>query len=205
MLTWQILDLAVLVGYHDITDSHTIQHALRFEAPRTLRCGFPETPAGQLDDYGGLLLQRLVADDELVLQLTLSSNPFAPTTESDLGKSKSKYLWVTLYGPRRRFSDVGDFLTKANCYLDDPIECDRNVPYMNPQCLFSLYERPPMTFDLLQLQQSQNDSFSRAALESVSGFETSDGFELAADPTALRTELKEYVTRTEMSFHADSE
>jgi len=205
MLISQILDLAVNVGIHEIADSPSTQHGVRFEAPHTLYCGTGDAPAGRLADYGGALLQRLVADDELVLQLILFSAPIAPTTERDPGKDASKYLGVTIYGPRRRFSDVGDFVTKAGCYLDDPVSCNRNVPYMNPQCLFSLYERPPMTFDLPQLQDSHSDSFPRAPLEVLSGFRTSDEFELAANPIDLHTESREYETRREIREYANSE
>ncbi|PZD31108.1 hypothetical protein A1F97_09928 [Pyrenophora tritici-repentis] len=81
-------------------------------------------------------------------------------------------------------------MTQAGCYLDDPVGCDRNVPYMNPQCLFSLHERPPMTFELLPLQQPHIDNFAQASLDVLSGFETTDDLELSANPTALRTELK---------------
>jgi hypothetical protein len=186
-----ISDLKVHRSLHHVASSISTQHAIRFEPPRTLHYGIVDTPAGRLDDYGGELLQRLVADDELILQFVLSSAAIAPTTEKKLLKDSLQYLGVTIYGPRRRFSDVGDFMTQAGCYLDDPVGCDRNVPYMNPQCLFSLHEPPPMTFDLLQqLQHPEVDNFSRASLDVLSGFETTDDFELSANPTALRTELK---------------
>jgi hypothetical protein len=201
----QISDLKVHRSLNHVASSISTQHAIRFEPPRTLHYGIADTPAGRLDDYGGELLQRLVADDELILQFVLSSAAIAPTTGKKLLKDSLQYLGVTIYGPRRRFSDVGDFMTQAGCYLDDPVGCDRNVPYMNPQCLFSLHEQPPMTFDLLQqLQQPEVDNFSRASLDILSGFETTDDFELSANPTALRTELKVYVFRRESGEPAET-
>jgi hypothetical protein len=201
----QISDLKVHRSLHHVASSISTQHAIRFEPPRTLHYGIADMPVGRLDDYGGELLQRLVADNELILQFVLSSAAIAPTTEKKLLNDALQYLGVTVYGPRRRFSDVGDFMTQAGCYLDDPVGCDRNVPYMNPQCLFSLHERPPMTFDLLQqLQQPEVDNFSRASLDVLSGFETTDEFELSANPTALRTELKVYVIRRESGEPAET-
>jgi hypothetical protein len=191
----QISDLKVHNPLHHAASPTSTQHTIRFEPPRTIHRGNANAPVGRLDDYGGELLRRLVADDELILQLVLFSTPIVPPTERRTLKDTLQYLGVTIYGPRRRFCDVGDFMTRANCFLDDPVGCDRNVPYMNPQCLFSLHEQPPMTFDLMQLQQPHTDSFSRASLDILSGFETTDDLDSSASPTALRTELKECVIR----------
>ncbi|KAI4931159.1 hypothetical protein J4E85_003748 [Alternaria conjuncta] len=91
-------------------------------------------------------------------------------------------------------------MTQVNCFLDDPVGCDLNVPYMNPQCLFSLHKRLPMTFDLPQMQQPYIDSFSRASLDILSGFETADDFESSASPTVLLTELKDHVQQGKLAW-----
>ncbi|KAJ6200143.1 SNF2 family N-terminal domain-containing protein [Bipolaris maydis] len=186
-----ISDLTVNVSLHHLTSDVSPQHSIYFQPPRTLSCAVADAPVGLLDDFAGELLLRLVDDDDLILQFLLSSTPIASATErKSANKNSSKYLGVILYGPRCRLGDVGDFMTQAGCYLDDPVGCDRNVPYMNPQCLFSLHEQPPMTFDLLQPRQLYIDNYSRASLDVLSGFETTDDLELSATPTALRTELK---------------
>ena len=189
----QISDLKAHSLLHHATSLTPTPDAIRFEPPRTIFRDSANTPVARLDDFGGELLLRLAADDELVLQLSLFSAPIAPPAERRTLKSTFQYLGATIYGPKRRSGDVGDFLNQAGCYLDDPVGCDRNVPYMNPQCLFTLHETPPMTFDLLQSHELHIDSFSRTSLDVLSRFETTDEFELSASPTALRTELKEYV------------
>lgn len=189
----QISDLPVNVSLHRTASPVLTQHPIRFEPPHSLYFGTGDALVGRLGDYGGELLGKLVADDELILQYTLSSAPLARTTGKRSTQNTSQFLGVIMYGPRRRFSDVGDFMTRAGCYLEDPVGCDRNVPYMNPQCLFSLYESPPMTFGLLSLQQPHVGDFTRDSLDVLSGFETTDDFEPSAKPTALRTELKLYV------------
>jgi hypothetical protein len=186
----QISDLAVNVPLRHVTSHASIQHPIRFEPPRAIQYGVNNTPVGTLDDYAGELVLRLVADDELILQFLLSSTPLSPTAEPKLPKTGPRFLGVIVYGPRCRLNDVGDFMTQAGCYLDDPVGCDRNVPYLNPQCLFSLHERPPMTYELLQPQQPHIDNFARASLDILSGFETTDDLEASVTPTALRTELK---------------
>jgi hypothetical protein len=207
-----ISDLPIKAPLHRVASPIPIQHPVRFEPPRTLYCGIADTPSGRLDDYGGELLCRLVADDELILQYVLSSTPIAPTTDRKSFQNTSQFLGVTIYGPRSRFSDVGDFMTQAGCYLDDPVGCDRNVPYMNPQCLFSLHEPPQMTYELQPLQHPHISNFTRASLDILSGFETTDDLELSAHPTALRTELKlhqrqalTFFLRRERGMHPNKE
>ncbi|KAH7408180.1 SNF2 family N-terminal domain-containing protein [Phaeosphaeria sp. MPI-PUGE-AT-0046c] len=186
-----ISDLTVNIPPRDYGASYSSNELpMRFQPPRTIHCGHSNTPAGQLDDYGGELLMRLRTDDELKIQLLLSSAPIALSTERKPPKSVLQCLGIVIYGPRRRFSDVGDFVSQAGCYLDDPVNCDRNVPYMNPQCLFSLHEQPQMTFELFQSQQPHIADFTQASLDILSGFETSHDLDLSATPTALRTELQ---------------
>jgi hypothetical protein len=201
----QISDLKVHSPIHHAAPSTPTHNAIRFEPPRTIMRDSTNKQVGRLDDYEGELLLRLIADDELVLQLSLFSAPIAPPTKRRTPRGAFQYMGATIYGPKRRSGDVGDFLNRAGCYLDDPVGCDRNVPYMNPQCLLTLHERPPMTFDLLQPHQPHIDTFSRASLDFWSQFDTTDDLDLAAIPTALRTELKEYVSRHERSKLANLE
>jgi hypothetical protein len=84
-------------------------------------------------------------------------------------------------------------MTQAGCYLDDPVGCDRNVPYMNPQYLCSLHEEPSMTFELSQLQHSLVENSAQASRDILSGFETTEDLDLSDTPTALRTKLQMYV------------
>lgn len=169
------------------------QDTVRFHPPRTLRHSVSDRPVGQVDDYGGTILFRLITDDELELQLALSPSPVITIADKKACKGNTQFLGIILYGPRRRFGDVGNFVNQSGCYPDDPVGCDRNVPYMNPQCLFSLQERPPMTFELSQPQQHSVEDFARTSLDILADFETTNSLELSASPTALRTNLQPYV------------
>ncbi|RMZ72475.1 global transactivator [Pyrenophora seminiperda CCB06] len=182
------VDLKVTVPLDHVASSVSIQDQIRFEPPRTLHCGVTDTPIGRLDEFGGELLLRLVADDEFTFQFLLSSTPYKPETKKPTKKT-SQFLWAIVYGPRRRFDDIGHFMTKARCWFYDPVGCDRNVPYMNPHYLSSIRGPLEWTSDLRPLQP-HSDDFARASLDVLSGFETTDDLELSATPTALRTELK---------------
>jgi hypothetical protein len=188
----QVSDLAVNMPPNHVASSLSIQGPIRFESPRTIRYGVGDAPAGWLDDYGGKLLGTLVADSELILQLVTLSTPVAPTTGKKTFKNALS-LGVIIYGPRYLFSHIGDFMTQAGCYLDDPVGCDRNVPYMNPQYLCSFHEEPSMTFELSQLQHSLVENSAQASRDILSGFETTEDLDLSDTPTALRTKLQMYV------------
>lgn len=57
-------------------------------------------------------------------------------------------LCVIIYSPKSLSVEVGDWLADYQLYLQDPIHCDRNVPYENPHLLRSDDEKPVMTSSL---------------------------------------------------------
>jgi hypothetical protein len=174
------------------------QEPVFFTPPRELRRCISGPPVGQLDNYAGEVLAKLAADGELLLQLTFSASPTAVELDTKPPKGTIGFLAIIIYGPKRRFGDVGHFMTECNYYLDDPSSCERNVSYMNPQCLFTSYEQPPMTFDLPQVEHQHHtvDDFSQTPSDILAAFETTDRLAEAATPTALRTALQAYVRTT---------
>ncbi|OAL43119.1 hypothetical protein IQ07DRAFT_593302 [Pyrenochaeta sp. DS3sAY3a] len=166
------------------------QEAVVFQPPRILRHKTKGILLGQLDDRLGAILTTLANDGEIILQLALSKSPIAAEVMKKSFREATWFLGIIVYGPKRVLEEVGDFMNKCDCFLEDPVNCDRNVPYLNPQLLSSIYEDPPMTFDLPQLQQPNVQDFSRASTDILAGFETIDSIEEAANPTSLRTTLK---------------
>ncbi len=169
------------------------QEAVLFAPPRELRRCETKELVGQLSEYDGEVLSRLTADEELTLQLFTVDTPIVVENGNQRAKVTVAFLQAILYGPRRCYDDVGAFITQCGYYLEDPVACDRNVPYMNPQCLFSLQGRPPMTFELPKMPQDSVDELSRTSCDILAGFETTAWLDEAVTPTALRTILKPYV------------
>jgi SWI/SNF-related matrix-associated actin-dependent regulator of chromatin subfamily A3 len=151
-----------------------------------------EHPIGTPDDHTSGILQRLVADPELVSQLTLRNDALISNNRT---KSKGRlvgYLSIIIYGPRNYLKSVGDFMTQCGRYLEDPIGCDHNVPYLNPQCLFSMHGNPPMTFDLMDaIDMGAEDKTDYSDI--LAGFETPDILSETPTPDLLQTTLKPYV------------
>jgi hypothetical protein len=192
----QIVDRPLNAPSHAAAVAPCIEGAAIFTPPREVRNCSTGDVVGRLDNYAGEVLSKITADGELALQLTISASPVVAESDIKTPKGAVGFARIILYGPRNRFSDVGDFMTKCGYYLEDPCGCDRNVPYMNPQCLFSVHEQPPMTFDVPPLQQNNLDDFIPTPCDILAEFETTDRIEEAAIPTALCTTLKPYVAST---------
>jgi hypothetical protein len=167
------------------------QDAVIFASSSELRVKETNSLLGKLHHNDQQMLEVIAADSELVVQLTFSTSPLLSDEQHTTPPKESVgYLGIIVYGPKHRLDDVGFFFTQCECYLQDPIGCDRNVPYLNPQCLFSLYERPSMTFELSQHQQHSFQDYTKASFDILADFETRDPLKETPTPTALRTPLK---------------
>lgn len=168
------------------------QETVIFTPPREIHRCIEGDLVGRLDNYLGEVLCRLTADDEFRLQLTLSETQLA-FESSTRPKGTVGFLGIIIYGPKGLSSDLSRFIAKCGYYLDDPIDCDRNVPYMNPHSLVSFYDEPSMTFDLPQARQQSPDDLMRTPLDILAGFETTGSLPESVTPSALCTDLKVYV------------
>jgi SWI/SNF-related matrix-associated actin-dependent regulator of chromatin subfamily A3 len=151
---------------------------------------------GKPDKHTSEILMRLVVDPEMVSQLIVRKDPLAIARDAKFPRDTVMYLSVILYGSRDCFAIVGDFMTRCGRYLEDPVGCDRNVPYMNPHCLFSLYETPTMTLDLPPAPSHHVENIKQTYSDILAGFETTDPLYKTPTPKCLRTILKAYVSGT---------
>jgi hypothetical protein len=99
-------------------------------------------------------------------------------------------LEVIIYGPKRMADAVGVFMEDCGYFLQDPHGCDHNVPYINPHRLSSLFGEPPMTHTIQQPRKERFETFTKAAIDALANFQTSEQLEPAATPSALATELQ---------------
>jgi hypothetical protein len=140
-----------------------------------------------LEEAAAENLAKLAADGELELQLSLS----AENEEGTVPHSEvAGFLEVVLYGPKSRADNVGAFVGRCGHYLQDPANCARNVPYLNPQRLASVDGHLPMTFDLQKIQDYSVDNFTKVTSDLLCNFETTNEIALTHTPCALRTQLR---------------
>ncbi|KAH6692827.1 SNF2 family N-terminal domain-containing protein [Leptodontidium sp. MPI-SDFR-AT-0119] len=92
-------------------------------------------------------------------------------------------LNVILYGPPALEEGIGQFLSQYRTYLQDPIGCDRRVPYRNPHII------PPATEDIMMTD----------LLEFPLGNLGVERLEVGPDLLAELMKDKEYLEETEAS------
>ncbi|KAK7703168.1 alpha-1,6-mannosyltransferase [Botryosphaeria dothidea] len=98
------------------------------------------------------------------------------------------FLDAIVYGPYGLFEDVGDFTQECNLYLQDPVGCICNLPYINPHRLPKA-EQLPMTYDLPRSYYRSNASAPRDVSEFFANFESEETPDTVNTPAALRTQL----------------
>ena len=151
---------------------------------------------GRFDEHGAQIVRALHDDCTLKLQVVLSSKSF------NSQKARKGMLCtgpcvvsasIIIYGPMDAHESVGSFFQECELYLQDPIGCDRNVPYRNPHRLAFASDPTRMTFDLCPTQMHMNVT----TISSHSILDTMLSSEYLAEydtPSLLRTSLLPYVS-----------
>lgn len=98
-------------------------------------------------------------------------------------------LEVIFYGPKNMADAVGLFMEECGYCLQDPCDCNRNVPYLNPQRLSSMFGEPPMTYDIQQPRRENGETLNKATIHALANFQTSEQLASAVTPSALATKL----------------
>ncbi|KAH6974576.1 SNF2 family N-terminal domain-containing protein, partial [Ilyonectria sp. MPI-CAGE-AT-0026] len=96
---------------------------------------------GKLSSELTYITIALRGDDALELEVNCSmpdnSDSSAPKGQLRRrpGLSTQCSLDIIIYGPMELFDDIGSFFEEYDIYLQDPVNCKRNVRYCNPQRL----------------------------------------------------------------------
>ncbi|KAF1952458.1 hypothetical protein CC80DRAFT_552277 [Byssothecium circinans] len=105
---------------------------------------------GRFDEQGTAIIEALISDGAFEIQVSLSPLEQALIRErlrKCTSQSNTLLASLIIYGPLEAFDAVGTFFQDCELYLQDPIGCDRNIPYHNPHRLTSPSSPPRMTFD----------------------------------------------------------
>lgn len=110
-------------------------------------------------------------------------------------------LCAIIYGPFRLFDCVGAFVSQCELYLQDPVHCNRNVPYRNPHLLSGLDEEPPMTisFNETRVPVDVEEMSSRPDLCTL--LRSEDPLPETEAPPALCTMLYRYSRHNAVPMH----
>ncbi|TVY65597.1 DNA repair protein RAD5A, partial [Lachnellula suecica] len=119
--------------------------SVTFEAPNTLReiSTNNETTKFEIKcPKTAKLLSEFESAEEITTQLYCLRQP--TPHQASLSKSNGRgrarieqswYLNIIIYGPPSLEEIIGDYLEQRQMYLQDPLGCDRCVPYRNPHII----------------------------------------------------------------------
>jgi hypothetical protein len=184
----QIDGLPVLASPNSTALQSSLAFTVDLYSDHTIRRPHDRVIIGKVDNDTIKTLGRL-ADECVVYQFLYVARREGSAAQK---KKNPGSLDMILYGPERMVEAVGRFMEDCGYCLQDPYNCDRNVPYINPHRLSSLFDSPPMTHALQQPRQDV-ETFTRAAIDALASFQTAEQLELANTPAALCTELQLYV------------
>ena len=152
----------------------------------------PPLDVGVLDRYMADILHKLAEQPGIVLQQRVGGEQQIQTRhvcKRTKTKRPTLTLSVIVYGPFEYLDAVGDFLENCELHLHDPVGCDRNVRYRNPQSLWALQEDDVrMTQDIAWEVPQEFGSF-RNPSDLLADLEYKDFLPEAAQPFGLRALL----------------
>lgn len=153
---------------------------------------------GKLEDRDFEVLSRIAGEDGVDLQIHYAPNP--KDREHQRKCHGIGRLSTILYGPKGLADDMGNFLDACCIFLQDPVGCDRNVPYLNPHRLSSMDEILPLTFQLADSALQYIDEPMCPLSSLLSGLETSEALPMAETPRGLKTALYPYALLSTLSI-----
>lgn len=152
----------------------------------------PPVNVGYLDERVGLILQRLIEEEEISLQLQITrvqQGPSKPSNGKTRAAQKQLELSVIVYGTEAVLDLVGDFLTKCDLYLQDPVGSNYHVRYRNPQSLWAMDENVMRMTDDLPSESGRTFESFQNSVDLLSELEYEGDLPEAGQPVALRTPL----------------
>ena len=159
---------------------------------RVVSTSQPQHRIGHLEERIATVLNKLNEQDGIILQCLCRLQRgamFQGAIKKGKAKKQLTELSVILYGPMTIFDAVGDFLQRCELHLEDPIGCDRNVRYRNPQSLWGLDENEVrMTQDLTSMPTPELETFQNP-VDLLADLEYEDELPEADQPTALKTNM----------------
>lgn len=178
------IDVLQVQSHTDSTALNTIGAVpVTVHHDRTLRLQNDNVNVGSLDKDVFDTLEKLALEG-IEFQFSV-----APNEGNTAQRKRSRSLEVIFYGPKHVADVFGSFMEECDYCLQDPSDCDRNVPYLNPHRLSSQFGNLPMTYDIQHSRRGKIETWNKASVDALANFQTSERLALAETPSALATKL----------------
>lgn len=170
-------DVSIVIDIPVLTDAFLDEKGIVWRSSDELKIG-------TLDMSTCTSLSTVFSEEGVEIQFMVKSTHDTVDIRSRVTAMAS----AILYGPQTMADAVGDFLDRCGLYLQEPLGCDRNVPYLNPHCLDALFRPMRMTFDIQHEKPIERSDRKFVPTEFFSSLETPICKERKT-PRALKTEL----------------
>lgn len=169
--------------------------SLRFCPPNSLYNAFGEGEFGTLEERTAKIFGTLASQNGIEFQMyayaTKRRSNLKSVKGKKVGENDLQYLMnVIIYGPVELCEPVGEYLSKCRMFLQEPTQCDRDVPYQNPHILA---EAPEIVMTSSLIVEQAKDKVEVETMDSpkdlFSQLSSDDHLQLTATPSALRTSL----------------
>jgi SWI/SNF-related matrix-associated actin-dependent regulator of chromatin subfamily A3 len=169
---------------------------LQFCPPNSLLFSQAGGKFGCLEERTAEILTTLAAETRIWFQtyayVTKRLSKVKPMKGKTVGHNDLQYLMnAIVYGPQEFCEGVGDYLAKCKMFLQDPLQCNQNVPYQNPHLLSRTQE--VMMTSSLAVEISQTSTLEVVTLDApqdlFSQLSDDDHLQLTETPNLLRTPL----------------
>jgi hypothetical protein len=174
--------------------------ALIFSTPNRLFQNDRDQPFGETDDRTAKILTNLLREGGIAFQMycrTINRRAAQGKKGSrKVGVNELQYVMNTiLYGPEDLCDAVGAYLTKCGVYLQDPLDCDRDVQYLNPQVLSRVNE-VVKTSSLMTLNETPEEEKIVSSEDLFFELSSDDNLPLTEAPDAIGTQLYAYAAHS---------
>jgi hypothetical protein len=173
----QVSDVPITSYHSSLMDFGQPKISLSFQKPNHLYQIDHGRLFGELDNRTAEILTKIDSEGGIELQIycrTINRRaaPGKKGSRKPGGNELQYVMNVIIYGSEDVRDGVGEYLVKCGMYLQDPIDCDRNVVYSNPQFLCRTEEHI-MTYELASLNAepevqkaiSKDDIFSERSCD----------------------------------------
>lgn len=166
---------------------------LRFSAPNRLIDDRKDSIFGEFDDRPAKIVVSLLSEPSIVFQIICRTlNRRAILTKKGTRKPGTNDLQyvidIILYGPKEFADSTGGYLTKCGIYLQDPLNCNRDVAYMNPH-LISRGDVRVMTSSLCSIDSAFDSAQAILHSDIFSKLSSDEHLSLTDAPNTIMTSL----------------
>jgi hypothetical protein len=168
--------------------------SVQIKSIESFHCPAQSLLKGSIFSAHGQLLQPLLEEDAITLECRCTlDRPSASDSKVTREQVVRCSLAITVYGPVELWDDIGSYFQDYDVFLQDPVQCNLDVPYSNPHRLSTQdFGQCPLTSTLGTVGNAGSLGFELVAEhpDFLDILDSSDDLPEAPQPLAVQTQLE---------------